>query len=127
MYSIPIYTRIHFIHISSTECYYAFNYKNCLHATHFYFINFIEGVDPPAIELHCGCASFHKFVVTINPVFSLSKRIKTFLKSSNLCNFCKYGPAIYFWDVHNSSSQKVELKNTVSTRVGYLCFHLTFS
>ena len=31
----------------------------------YYFINFVEGVNPLVSEAHCWCTSFHKYVITI--------------------------------------------------------------
>ena len=69
--SIPFYTRIHFILISLTKCYYIFNYKDLWDPGLFkcqtlLFIDFVEGVIPCVSEAHCGCTSFHKYVITIN-------------------------------------------------------------
>ena len=47
--------------------------QDCLHVTHIYFINLVEGVNPPVSEAHCGCSSFHKYVITIIQYY----RIKT--------------------------------------------------
>ena len=33
--------------------------------SHIYFINFVEGVNPPMSKAHCGCTSFHKYVIMI--------------------------------------------------------------
>ena len=38
--------------------------QDCLH-THYYFINFDEGVNPLVSKAHCGCTSFHEYVITI--------------------------------------------------------------
>ena len=68
---------LHFIHILLTECYYTFNYKDnwdpglftCYTMT--YFINFVTGVNPPMSEAHCGCTSFHEYVITKLPTISI--------------------------------------------------------
>ena len=40
-----------------------FGIQDCLHIIHIYFINFVEGVNPPMSEAHCGCTSFHEYCV----------------------------------------------------------------
>ena len=38
---------------------------DCLHVTHYYFINFIEGVNPRVSKALCGCSSFQEYFIKI--------------------------------------------------------------
>ena len=40
--------------------------KSYIHVTHYYFINFVEGLIPRVSEAHCGYTSSHEYVITIN-------------------------------------------------------------